>query len=188
MATTVEKRQFKSSRPGSAALYTAVVYDDGTASCDCPGWRFQRSGQPRGCKHTATMLTGTTVKVVTNAEMARMALRGEQFNVIKRWTIAQSGAQMVSLRMGESASAEQTVRRIMKEDNAPQSYPARRDRWSQAEGKWVSVPKKMTPEMRTPDPLAARDFFPSKPKPQTTRRAEQIEQPTRARLAFDEEV
>jgi hypothetical protein len=32
--------------------YETVLYDDGTLSCDCPGWKFSRNGKPRACKHT----------------------------------------------------------------------------------------------------------------------------------------
>jgi len=31
--------------------YTTVLWDDGTWSCDCPGWKFKRGSKPRICKH-----------------------------------------------------------------------------------------------------------------------------------------
>lgn len=37
----------------SSAIHTAKLNTaTGEASCTCQGWRFQRPGQPRGCKHT----------------------------------------------------------------------------------------------------------------------------------------
>lgn len=32
--------------------YVAQLNQDGTVSCNCPGWRFVKKGQPRRCKHT----------------------------------------------------------------------------------------------------------------------------------------
>jgi len=31
--------------------YCTVLWDDGTYSCNCPGWSFKRNGE-RKCKHT----------------------------------------------------------------------------------------------------------------------------------------
>lgn len=36
---------------GRYAVYEVVLYGDGCASCDCPGWVFKRKDKPRGCKH-----------------------------------------------------------------------------------------------------------------------------------------
>lgn len=35
-----------------ATTYETLLYPDGTLSCDCPGWVFQKAGRPRGCRHT----------------------------------------------------------------------------------------------------------------------------------------
>jgi len=32
-------------------VYTATLWEDGTTSCNCPAWRFQKSSSERGCKH-----------------------------------------------------------------------------------------------------------------------------------------
>jgi hypothetical protein len=32
--------------------YTAVLWEDGTTSCNCPGW-WSKKGKVRTCKHTA---------------------------------------------------------------------------------------------------------------------------------------
>lgn len=32
--------------------YEILLHADGSLSCNCPGWVFQRPGKPRGCKHT----------------------------------------------------------------------------------------------------------------------------------------
>lgn len=50
MATTVSKAWEVESPRG--AIYTVLLYKDGSTSCDCPGWVFQKKGKPRGCKHT----------------------------------------------------------------------------------------------------------------------------------------
>jgi len=39
-----------SSSPGK--VYNTIEYQDGTMSCDCPGWTHARGGQ-RHCKHIA---------------------------------------------------------------------------------------------------------------------------------------
>lgn len=36
--------------------YESVLYMDGTTSCSCPGWTFQRKGKPRTCKHVTTLM------------------------------------------------------------------------------------------------------------------------------------
>ena len=47
---------FKSSKApllgGSTFDYVAQLNQDGTVSCNCPGWRFVKKGQPRRCRHT----------------------------------------------------------------------------------------------------------------------------------------
>ena len=36
--------------------YTVLTHDDGTTSCNCPGWTFKRQGQERNCKHTRQLV------------------------------------------------------------------------------------------------------------------------------------
>jgi hypothetical protein len=47
---------FKSSKAplvgGVTFDYVAQLNQDGTVSCNCPGWRFVKKGQPRRCRHT----------------------------------------------------------------------------------------------------------------------------------------
>lgn len=46
---------FKSSQPragGQVIDYIARLNEDGTISCNCPGWVFAKKGQERACKHT----------------------------------------------------------------------------------------------------------------------------------------
>jgi hypothetical protein len=40
----------------SSKTYTVKRWENGELTCDCPGWRFQRAGQERGCKHTARIV------------------------------------------------------------------------------------------------------------------------------------
>ena len=35
----------------SGRVYTVTIEDDGSRSCNCPGWSFKRSGRERTCKH-----------------------------------------------------------------------------------------------------------------------------------------
>jgi hypothetical protein len=50
---------FKSSKTplagGVMFDYVAQLNQDGTVSCNCPGWRFVKKGQSRRCKHTDTV-------------------------------------------------------------------------------------------------------------------------------------
>jgi hypothetical protein len=39
-------------------IYTATLWADGTTSCNCPAWRFERKGV-RKCKHATRALTLT---------------------------------------------------------------------------------------------------------------------------------
>lgn len=52
---------FASSSGGK--LYQTLLYDDGTTSCDCPGWtrRVQPDGS-RTCKHTRSVANGTAAQ------------------------------------------------------------------------------------------------------------------------------
>lgn len=45
---------FKSSQPrgGTIISYIAQLNQDGTLSCNCPGWIFAKKNQERACKHT----------------------------------------------------------------------------------------------------------------------------------------
>ena len=35
-----------------STTYETVLEEDGTLSCNCPGFIFKKKGQARGCKHT----------------------------------------------------------------------------------------------------------------------------------------
>lgn len=39
-------------------IYTATLWADGTSSCNCPAWRFERNGV-RKCKHATRALSLT---------------------------------------------------------------------------------------------------------------------------------
>jgi hypothetical protein len=60
-----------SSAPGVA--YTVFQYDDGSTSCDCPGWINKKKDKPRGCKHTAG------VAVMSNVALDNVALPAMAF-------------------------------------------------------------------------------------------------------------
>lgn len=42
-------------REGRVAKYTVWLYDDGSLSCDCPGWIFHRKKNDGMCKHTRSV-------------------------------------------------------------------------------------------------------------------------------------
>lgn len=58
MKTIVKCWTFASS--SGSKLYQALLYSDGSTSCDCPGWckRTAPDGS-RSCKHTRSVLMGT---------------------------------------------------------------------------------------------------------------------------------
>jgi hypothetical protein len=45
---------FQSSQPrgGTVINYIAQLNEDGSLSCNCPGWIFAKKNQERACKHT----------------------------------------------------------------------------------------------------------------------------------------
>jgi SWIM zinc finger len=60
-------------RPSASGwgIYTITLWSDGTSSCDCPGWRFQRKGQPRTCKHVREPAITQEMRDVFAAHQAR---------------------------------------------------------------------------------------------------------------------
>lgn len=42
-------KQTKSSN--RMTIYTTILWEDGTYSCDCPGWCVAKAGKERTCKH-----------------------------------------------------------------------------------------------------------------------------------------
>lgn len=64
------------SKAGRRARYTLVLYKDGCASCDCPGWINKRSGKPRGCKHIDRLAAEIQ-------ETHRRYLRGETLELLE---------------------------------------------------------------------------------------------------------
>ena len=90
MAFQVRQETYPSSRRGSTAEYTAVLYNDGTTSCNCPGWVIRRAGKDRDCRHVRLIMVG--VKIMTGPEMAQAEilgseltpLRGRKFLVMQR--------------------------------------------------------------------------------------------------------
>jgi len=47
----IDQREYPSTRRGSDSVYTCKKWLNGEYTCDCPGWRFKKAGQPRGCSH-----------------------------------------------------------------------------------------------------------------------------------------
>jgi ATP-dependent DNA ligase len=52
LSAKAEVRRWSFPSGSSNATYSTVLWEDGSLSCDCPGWRFKRGGQDRSCKHT----------------------------------------------------------------------------------------------------------------------------------------
>lgn len=63
------------SRTGRSPKYVIVLYADGCASCDCPGWVYKRPNKDRGCKHIDSMAAEIQ-------ETHRQHLRGEPLEVL----------------------------------------------------------------------------------------------------------
>lgn len=56
-------RRFKSS--SSDRWYTVKLNrETGGLSCNCPGWIFQRRGQPRTCKHLRSLVVADVIRFV----------------------------------------------------------------------------------------------------------------------------
>lgn len=68
--------------------YVAQLNQDGTVSCNCPGWRFVKKGQPRRCKHTDAV-KGEVPDIMKSWR------DGEKFEV-QEYTAPQSKAPSVS--------------------------------------------------------------------------------------------
>lgn len=47
-ATKVDTFTHKGSRPQP---YKVVKWNDGSLTCDCPGWVYKKADKPRDCKH-----------------------------------------------------------------------------------------------------------------------------------------
>lgn len=61
-------RTFASPSSHGAVTYETLLWSDGSTTCDCPGWVYQRAGKPRGCKHT---------RMVAAVERGEQLERGE---------------------------------------------------------------------------------------------------------------
>ena len=62
--------------------YESVLYTDGSTSCSCPGWTFQRRGKPRTCRHVSkdmpdNVKLAQTVLLRTGTGLPRPATRIE---------------------------------------------------------------------------------------------------------------
>lgn len=60
MSKAIVTTYFFASESSPDKLYQALVYDDGTTSCECKGWIFKRRnvGGDRTCKHTRLIESG----------------------------------------------------------------------------------------------------------------------------------
>lgn len=80
---------FQSSIPrymGQYITYEAQLYEDGTTSCNCPGWVMKRSGQERGCKHTKLIADEAKElhkKFKKGEDLPTVAITEEQINRLK---------------------------------------------------------------------------------------------------------
>lgn len=164
----VEVREFDSK--SSDSTYRAVRYNDGTFSCDCKGWTIKKKGMKRYCDHTGKM--GDTkgpdegMLGITEAEMVRRSLRGERFDIVRRYVDAQTGQRRV------------VVTPIGQE-------------WKPKPGDKIRILPPLSPRDRD----SAREQFvvtreePVKPpKPGVPPSRVQVPEPTRAKIVFDEEV
>ena len=72
---TIATVYFYESSSNADKLYQCLQYEDGTLSCDCPGWcKRAASDGTRTCKHTRLVAAGmgeqTAKKVVKHRQLA----------------------------------------------------------------------------------------------------------------------
>ena len=77
--------------------YESILYMDGTTSCSCPGWTFQRKGKPRTCKHVTTLMP-------VEARQARIELARGGVAVARPMTRVEARVTMVPRSMVVEAS------------------------------------------------------------------------------------
>lgn len=78
--------------------YVAQLNQDGTVSCNCPGWRFVKKGQPRRCKHTDAV-KGEVPDIMQSWRS------GEKFEV-QEYTAPQSKSPSVSSLPADTTSVK----------------------------------------------------------------------------------
>lgn len=86
----------QSSKPrngGHFITYEVQLKDDGTTSCNCPGWVFKKSTADRGCKHTKGLEAEAK-------DFYKLHKKGESLP-----TVAPSEEQMMRLRNSKAGMA-----------------------------------------------------------------------------------
>ena len=80
-ATCIDTREYPSTRRGSDAKYVVQKFDNGTMSCNCPGWRFWKDqSKPRSCSHLGWY--AQDYHAVTFGFATKAALRGERWEKV----------------------------------------------------------------------------------------------------------
>lgn len=90
----------QSSKPrngGHFITYEVQLKEDGTTSCNCPGWIFKKSSEDRGCKHTR-------VVEVEAKDFFKKHKKGESLP-----TVAPSEEQMLRLQKSKAGVATDTM-------------------------------------------------------------------------------
>jgi len=184
MSAVVDTRSYPSTRRGSGGInYTVQKFDDGTMSCNCPGWRFWKDqSKPRSCSHLSWYAQGYFA--VTVGEATRQALRGVRWRKIqdiptgmlivyeKQAPTAESAREQFTVIRGQRTSAREQFTIIKSPDTstdrkeivrrASETLEQRRRQISGGTGQEKFLPVK---DIKVPAPA-----------------------PARARITFDEEV
>lgn len=96
---------FQSSKPrymGRYITYEAQLYENGTTSCNCPGWVLKRSGQERGCKHTKLIADEAKElhkKFKKGEDLPTVAITEEQINRLKN-SKAEAAGETTAIKFG----------------------------------------------------------------------------------------
>ena len=165
---------FSSSRRGSSNLYTAVKYTDGTFACNCPGWRFKKTGMKRYCGHTGNL--GDTKRYDRAELTGKISPRNrdsasEQFVVVKSEVLTLEEMRMVDAGRSLAAIASVRARTGLFAIQSKKIV----DDYREAKGLNRTIPLKQ----------AAAALAVHREIQQAVREASK---PNRARIAFDEEV
>lgn len=196
MPTLIDDRKYPSTRRGSTATYECKKWEDGSYSCNCPGWRFKQPDKPRGCSHCEWFRNDYWL--VTIAEAARISLTNVKYDVITTYgrflyllrfragemfrPVAPKPVPAVTVLRPDPPSAgvvpgELPVRTF---NDILRKAQERADRTRQADLNAAAVAEAVREADRRAKALGVKPWTKPAARPNT--------QPARARREFDEEV
>ena len=93
--TVTQEFQFKSKSNPNGKGYTALLYADGTTSCNCRGWTIKKSDKERGCRHTKEVEADNPVGAKPAVKTAKPKARDRAGAATWRAAASQVGIQDV---------------------------------------------------------------------------------------------